>query len=289
MGSVSIVGCGYTGLKLAQRWLALGATVRGFASRTTSLERISAAGAQAVCLNLDAAPGVPVARIDVDGHVVYYSVPPPAQGSGDSRLEAFFGAVAGRPRRLVYLGTTGVYGDRAGALVDEHAEPAPTSARALRRLAAETSIRQWAEARGVPWCILRIAGIYGPGRLPLERLRRAEPAILPEESTPGNRIHVDDLVTACMAAGLSARAERRIVNVADGSDHSATAYLQIVARLSGLPAPPLVSRAEARRLLPASAWSFLADSRRIDNRRLTEELGVALAYHDLEAGIRASL
>ena len=94
MGSVSIVGCGYTGLKLAQRWLALGATVRGFASRAASLELIHAVGAQAEPLNLDGTPGAPAARIDVDGHVVYYSVPPPAHGSGDSRLEAFFGAVA---------------------------------------------------------------------------------------------------------------------------------------------------------------------------------------------------
>ncbi len=283
---MSIVGCGYTGLKLAQRWLALGAQVRGFATRADSLDRIAATGAQAIALNLD---GATASNIDIDGHLVYYSVPPAAHGSGDSRLEAFFGAVSGQPGRFIYLGTTGVYGDRAGALVDEQVEPAPSSARGLRRLAAETRIRQWAERRGAVWCILRIAGIYGPGRLPLERLRRAEPAIRPEDCTPGNRIHVDDLVTACMAAGLSARAERRIVNVADGTTHSATEYLQIVARLSGLPAPPLVSRAEAQLCFRASAWSFLADSRRIDNRRLTDELGVALAYHDLEAGIRASL
>ena len=96
-------------------------------------------------------------------------------------------------------------------------------------------------------------------------------------------------MTACIAAGSSARAGRRIYNITDGSEDSATAYLQRVARISGLAAPVLVSRAEARRLLPAASWSFLADSRRVDNRRMLEELGVALAHHDLDEGIRASL
>jgi nucleoside-diphosphate-sugar epimerase len=220
---------------------------------------------------------------------VYYSVPPHPHGGGDPRLAAFLDGMSGTPHRFIYLGTTGVYGDRAGGLVDETAEPAPTSQRAMRRLAAENAVRLWAEGAQASWCILRIAGIYGPGRLPLERLRRAEPAIVAEEAAPGNRIHVEDLVTACVAAGLSSRADRRVVNVADGSAQSATAFLQAVARIAGLPPPPLVSRAEAKRRLASPAWSFLADARRIDNRRLTGELGVALAFHDMEEGIRASL
>ena len=284
MRPVSIVGCGYTGLRLADRWLKLGAGVQGFATRDESLREIARGGAVAVPLDLD---GAARAR-NFDGHLIYYAVPPAAHGDGDPRLERFLQSLAGKPWRFIYLGTTGVYGDRAGALVDEEAVPAPSSERARRRLAAETCLRAWADAREVPWCILRIAGIYGPGRLPLERLRRAEPAIVPQEASPGNRIHVDDLVTACIAAGSSARAGRRIYNITDGSEDSATAYLQRVARISGLAAPVLVSRAEARRLLPAASWSFLADSRRVDNRRMLEELGVALAHHDLDEGIRAS-
>ena len=283
---MSIVGCGYTGLRLARRFRDLGAPVRGFAARASSLGPIAGAGAEAVALDLDAPPA---GRIDVEGHLVYYAVPPGARSGGDPRLGAFLDGIAGTPHRFIYLGTTGVYGDRGGGLVDESAEPRPTSARAMRRLAAEKTVRRWAGAVDASWCILRITGIYGPGRLPLERLRRAEPAIVPEEAAPGNRIHVEDLVTACVAAGLSPRADRRVVNVSDGSAHSATAFLQAVARITGLPPPPLVSRAEAQRRLAPTAWSFLADARRIDNRRLTGELGVALAYHDMEAGIRASL
>jgi nucleoside-diphosphate-sugar epimerase len=190
MRSVSIIGCGYTGRRLAGRLLASGARVRGFATQAESLDQIASIGAEARPLDLDAA----IVPTDFGGEVVYYSVPPAAQ-SGDPRLDRFLNGVSGTPTRLVYLSTTGVYGDRAGGRVDEDTPPAPTTERAARRMAAESHVTQWADLHGVSWCILRVAGIYGPGRLPLDRLRRATPAIVPREATPGNRIHVTDLVT----------------------------------------------------------------------------------------------
>jgi nucleoside-diphosphate-sugar epimerase len=289
MHLVSIVGCGYTGLRLARRWLARGATVRGFATREASLAEIAASGASAVALNLDDGLGPADPRDDFTGHLVYYAVPPAPTGSADPRLERFLAGLDGAPARFVYLSTTGVYGDRAGGPVDEDTPPAPATPRAQRRLAAETSLRDWAARRGVSWCILRVPGIYGPGRLPLARLREHEPAIAPAEATPSNRIQVEDLVSACVAAGESPRADRRVFNVTDGSDDSLTAYLQRVARIAGLPEPPLISRREAERSLSASSWSFLAESRRVSNRRVREELGLALEFADLDAGIRASL
>ena len=201
----------------------------------------------------------------------------------------FLDRVSGRPRRIVYLSTTGVYGNCDGRLVNEDTGPNPQTARAVRRLSAETTLKSWSDARRVAWCILRIPGIYGPGRLPLERLQQREPAIDPAEATPGNRIQVEDLATACVAAGAAACAERRIYNVTDGTDDSLTGYLQRVARITGLPSPPLISRSDAQKTFSAMAWSFLGESRRVDNRRMLNELGVALAYHDLDAGIRASL
>jgi len=286
MHLVSIVGCGYTGLRLAERWLNLKHGVRGFGTRDTSLREIAATGAEARLLNLDLPPAAP---LDFDGHLVYYAVPPAPAGERDERLERLLDQVDGTPRRVVYLSTTGVYGDRGGGGVDEDSTPTPQSARAVRRLAAENALRAWADSHAISWCILRVPGIYGPGRLPLERLRRGEPAIDPREATPSNRIHVDDLVTVCVAAGTAERADGRIYNVTDGSDDSATRYLQRVARLSSLPPPPLVSRAEAERTFSAMSWSFLRESRRVDNGRMLDELGIALAYADLEEGIRASL
>jgi nucleoside-diphosphate-sugar epimerase len=285
MHTVSVVGCGYTGLRLAQSWRRRGHPVRGFGTRSASLEAIAAIGAEAQLLNLDR----PSPRLDVDGQLVYYTVPPAPAGLGDPRIERLLAQLRGRPRRLVYLSTTGVYGDHLGGAVDEDTPPHPQSERAVRRLAAETSLRKWAQSRTVSWCILRIPGIYGPGRLPLDRLRRAEPAIDPREAMPSNRIHVDDLVTVCIAAGTAPRADGRIYNVTDGSDDSQTSYLLRVARIGNLPPPPLVSRADAQRTFAPSAWSFLRESRRVGNRRMLEELGIALAFADLDAGIRASL
>ncbi len=285
MHSVSIVGCGYTGLRLARCLRTRGHAVRGYGARTASLEQIAAAGADPAPLNLDLA----TMPLDFYGQVVYYLVPPAPLGDRDHRLERLLERTIGKPRRFVYISTTGVYGDRCGASVDEEMPPAPVSERAVRRLAAENVLRRWADAHAVSWCILRVPGIYGPGRLPLEKLRRRDPAIDPSDAGPSNRIHIDDLVTACAAAGFASCADRRIYNVTDGSNDSFTAYLQRVARMGNLPLPPLVSRADAAKTFSAAAWSFAAESRRVDNRRMLEELGIRLAFHDLDAGIRASL
>jgi nucleoside-diphosphate-sugar epimerase len=285
MHSVSIVGCGYTGLRLAGRWLSLTHGVRGFATRAESLRQIAAIGAEPIPLNLDQTP----AMIDLDGQLAYYAVPPAPVGDRDLRLERLLEHAVGRPRRFIYLSTTGVYGDRGGAAVDEDTPPAPQSERAVRRLAAETTLRDWANSHAISWCILRVPGIYGPGRLPVDRLRRGDPAIDPREAMPSNRIHVEDLVTACVAAGTAAAADGRIYNVTDGTDDSHTAYLGRVARLGNLPPPPLVSLPDAQKTFGAAAWSFLRESRRVDNRRMLAELGISLAFDDLDAGIRASL
>jgi nucleoside-diphosphate-sugar epimerase len=284
MQSVSIIGCGYTGRRLAERLLESGARVRGFATHAESLRQIASVGAEALPLDLDGT----IAPIDFAAELVYYCVPPAPQ-SGDPRLDRFLDGVLGTPKRLVYLSTTGVYGDHAGGRVDENTPPAPLTERAARRLAAENALRAWADPRDVSWCILRVAGIYGPGRLPLDRLRRGVPAISPLEATPGNRIHVSDLVTVCVTAGVANIADRRIYNVTDGSDESSTEFLQRVAGITQLPAPPLLSRAEAMRDIPPPARAFLAESRRVDNGRMLGELGVALEYQDLDAGIRACL
>ncbi len=285
MRRIDIAGCGYVGQRLAARCLAAGAEVRGSAVSAATLAAIASIGARAVALDLDA----DLAPQDLAGAIAFYCVPPPREGERDTRLERWLGALAAPPARIVYLSTTGVYGDAGGARVDEDTPPAPRNARAVRRLAAERTLAAWCDAHAVSFSILRVPGIYGPGRLPLERLRQREPAIEPREASPGNRIQVEDLVTACIAAGQSPRAHRRTYNATDGTQASATEFLQRVAAIAGLPPPPLVSRAEAQRTFSQATWSFLGESRRVDNRRLVEELGVALRYHDLATGIRASL
>ena len=189
---------------------------------------------------------------------------------------------------FVYISTTGVYGDAAGARVDERSPLAPATDRARRRVAAEAAVTTWCHGLGTRCVILRVPGIYGPHRLPLERLQRAEPALREDEAGPGNRIHVDDLVAAIVAA-VDRPAASGVYNVTDGDHSSTTAYLLQTATAAGLPPPPLVSRNDAADRIPAGMLSFLLESRRVDNRRLLEHLGLRLRYPTLSAGIAASL
>jgi nucleoside-diphosphate-sugar epimerase len=288
-----IVGCGYAGSRLARR--------EGPRRDVTSLVRTPASaatlnrlGVRTRALDLDAPvdPPADVAYADLaSGAAVVYLVPPPEPGDGDPRLDRFLAqldAAAARPAVLLYVSTTGVYGDTGGASVDEHSPALPGNDRTRRRLAAEGAVRKWCESRDVRHVILRVPGIYGPGRLPLERLRRGEPALRHEEAGPGNRIHVDDLVT-CIVAALDLDTASGVYNVGDGDHASTTEYLQQVAVAAGLPPPTLVSRAEAAARVSPGLMAFLAESRRIDTRRMREELRVQLAYPTMYEGIRASL
>lgn len=224
---------------------------------------------------------------EADGAAIAYLAPPPASGTDDPRLERFLGGLGeARPAAFVYVSTTGVYGDAGGAEVDESSPLRPSNDRSRRRVAAESASQQWCATRGVRWVALRVPGIYGPGRLPIERLRRGEPALRPEDAGPGNRIHVDDLVAACIAA--LDRPIAGVVNVGDGDHASTTVFLQRTAALAGLPPPRLVTREEARTQIGPGMLEFLLDSRRVSTRRMREQLGV-VPRHDLDSGIAASL
>lgn len=282
-----IAGCGYVGRRLARRlrprWEAV-ALVRSAASA----DDLHAEGIEALCVDLDD-PGLPATLAPAaDVAAIAYLAPPPESGSTDPRLARFLAALGeSRPAVLLYMSTTGVYGDAAGARVTEDTAIAPANDRSRRRVDAEATAARWCASRGTRCVILRVPGIYGPGRLPIDRLRRGEPALRPEDAGPGNRIHVDDLVSACLAA--LERPVAGVFNVGDGDHSTTTVFLQRTAELAGLPPPPLVSLAEARTRISPGMLGFLVESRRIDNGRMREELGVHLAYPDLDAGIAASL
>lgn len=285
MESVFIAGCGDIGLRVARLWRAKGVPVAALARSGASVLRLRAAGIVAVAGNLDLP--VSLRGLRLEGQLVYYFAPPPLEGEGDPRVDAFVDALTltGRPARIVYISTCGVYGDCGGALVDETAPVAPRTARARRRLAAEERLRAYGRAHGVPVVILRVGGIYGPGRLPVEHLREGRPVLHPDEARPSNRIHADDLAAVCVAAAERGRADA-VYNVCDGQDSTMTDYFFAVADALGLPRPPTVSLAEAEAVLSPAMLSYLTESRRLDNRRMREELGVVLQYPDLAAGLR---
>jgi len=281
-----IIGCGYVGKCLAGR---LDGEVRAFTGSPGTAARLRREGIAAVAWDLDADPGAHTVQVDAQDAIVFYLAPPPAQDGHDPRVRRALAALSGRPARFVYMSTTGVYGDAGGATVTEDTPVNPTTTRAQARADAESAVREHCAAHGTSWVVLRVPGIYGRGRLPLERLRRGDPVIAGDEAGPGNRIHVDDLVSACIAAATASAAHNRVYNIGDGDHASSTEYFRIVARLAGLPPPHELPLAQAQQQLSPAAWSFLGKSRRVSTRRLHEELGVALRYGNLEDGVSASL
>ncbi len=217
-----------------------------------------------------------------------YTVPPSTATDGDERLCRFLSALVPRPERFVYLSTTGVYGDRGGAAVDENDAPAPRSARGHRRLAAEERLHRWSDEHGVALYLLRVPGIYGPGRLGLDRIRERVPVIREEDAGPGNRIHVDDLA-ACAAQSLQTDAPPGTYNVGDGDHRSSTWFARTVAGCAGLEPPPEVTRREAERTFSAARLSFLKESRRVSVAKMRDVLGFSPRYANAEDGIVASL
>lgn len=282
MNLIFIIGCGDIGLRVARLWQARGVAVGALARGAESAARLGAAGITPVSGDLDDTASL--ATLPINGATVYYFAPPPLQGESDPRMRAFVGAGL-RPARVVYISTSGVYGDRDGAWVDEDTPPAPGTDRARRRLDAETVLRAWGRSSGAAVTILRVGGIYGPGRWPLERLQAGTPVLREEECGYTNRIHADDLAVICVAAAERGAADR-IYNVSDGSNGTMTQYFYAVADRFGLPRPPALTLAQAMQQLSPAMLSYLTESRRMDNRRMLRELGVTLRYPDLAAGLK---
>jgi len=267
-----IIGTGYTGGRVLKR-------LQGaFGLSRSHLEPSK----DAACFDLDTAASLPIDLPDT--YRVIYTAPP-AGDSDDERLQRFLKLLDPQPQSFVYISTTGVYGDCDGARIDESAAVNPGTIRARRRVAAERQLTQWAAASGSKLVILRSPGIYGPGRLGEERRQKMEPVLAEEESSPGNRIHVDDLASCCCAA-LDAPAG--IYNVGDGDHRSATWFATEVARQLGFPQPQQVSREELAQNISSLRVSFLSESRQIDTRKMREVLGVIPTFSNAEDGIRAS-
>lgn len=248
-----------------------------------------AAGARPLLADLD--DPASLRRLAGLADYVLHLAPPPAEGRLDTRTRHLLAALdkgKSLPCRLIYVSTTGVYGDCAGAAIDETRRLHPESARAARRVDAEQCLRLWGRRSGVAVSILRAPGIYAAERLPVERLEKALPALAAADDVFTNHIHADDLAAACVAALRYGRANR-VYNVVDDSDLKMADYFDRVADAFVLPRPPRVSRDEASRCLSPVQLSFMRESRRIGNRRLKHELKLRLAYPSVEAGIAEAL
>jgi len=224
---------------------------------------------------------------------VIHSAPPPPQGTDDTRTRNLIATLQrgkSLPRQLVYISTSGVYGDCAGAWVSETRSPAAQSARAARRVDAERRLRRFGRQPGrhCRVSILRAPGIYAADRLPLERLHKRLPLMLHAEDSHTNHIHADDLGRACIAALARARANR-IYNINDDSSLLMGEWFDALADAFALPRAPRLTREEVRGTVPALQWSFMNESRRLDNTRMKQELRLRLRYPTVAAGISAAL
>ena len=222
---------------------------------------------------------------------ILHLAPPPAAGSRDTRTRNLLAALSkgkSLPRSLVYVSTTGVYGDCEGAVIDETRRLHPESSRAGRRVDAERCLRCWGARNGVAVSILRAPGIYAADRLPLERLQKGVPALIEADDVFTNHIHADDLAAACLAAARLGRSNRAY-NVVDDSDLKMAAYFDRVAEAFAMPKAPRLSRSEAERVLSPIQMSFMRESRRIGNWRLKNELNLRLAFPSVDDGIADAL
>ncbi len=212
-------------------------------------------------------------------HTVLHLAPPDGRGEQDLRTRNLLAALSrgAMPGRMVYISTSGVYGDCGGEWVHETRPLHAQTRRAQLRVSAERQIRRWAARNRVQAAILRVPGIYAAERLPLDRLRAGLPAIVAAEDGYSNHIHADDLAHILLAALRHAR-PNRIYHAVDDDEMKMGAYFDAVADAHGLPRPPRLSRTEVQQRVSAMMWSFMNESRRLHNARMKRELKVKLRH-----------
>ena len=283
MNRLLIVGCGDIALRALPQ-LARNYQVFGLVRSAGQADRIAALGATPLAGDLD----IPVTLHDLAGgsDLVLHLAPPGESGDRDQRTANLIAAFATRPpERLIYISTSGVYGDCGGAWVDEERTVAPQTVRALRRVDAERALFAWGAQNGVAVVVLRVPGIYAAERLPLAQLKRASPVLLAEDDVYTNHIHADDLAGVCVAA-LQRGGAGRAYNASDDSEMKMGDYFDLVADRARLPRPPRIARAAAEAgAIAEGLMSFMRESRRLTNTRMKAELRVRLRYPSVHEGV----
>jgi nucleoside-diphosphate-sugar epimerase len=278
-------GHGYSARRLARDLLAQGWRVIGTTRSEEKAAAIRAEGAEAIAGDL--APGPEIrAALDAATHLLISAGP---DADGDPVLRALGEEIAARADRFAwvgYLSTTGVYGDRGGAWIDETAERRPSTRRGTWRVAAEDGWLALHRAHGLPVHVFRLAGIYGPGRGPFEKVRRGEARRIVKPGQVFSRIHVDDIARV-LRASIDRPDPGAAYNVCDDEPAPPQDVIAEAARLLGVAPPPEVPFEEAE--MSPMARSFYSESKRTSNARLHEALGVELKFPDYRAGLRALL
>jgi nucleoside-diphosphate-sugar epimerase len=279
MKRILIVGCGDIALRVAGL-LRNRYQLYGLVRNPLHVDKLRAAGIVPLMGDLDIPHSLD--RLSSLSQIVLHFAPPAAEGRdtiSDMRTSNLIAALSrGKlPQKMIYISTSGVYGDCRGEVVQETRPTQAQNARAKRRLDAENKIRNWAKRSGVHASILRVPGIYATNRLPVERIQKGTPAIIAAEDGYTNHIHADDLAASIIAALRHAK-PNRIYHTTDDYHMKMGDYFDAVADAFNLPHPPRVTRAEAQKVLSPMLLSFMNESRRLTNTRLKRELKLVLRY-----------
>lgn len=284
MTNLLIIGCGDIALRtipLLQGRYRLYALVRNPA-KASVLRKL---GVTPVIGDLDDRDSL--SKVSGLSDVVLHFAPPDRQGHIDTRTRNLLSALSTRllPSRLIYISTSGVYGDCRGDIVSETRTVNPQSERARLRVSAEQQIRSWSSRNHVNANILRVPGIIAEDRLPIDRIKAGSPSIVASEDGYSNHIHADDL--ACIViATLRYAKPNRVYHTVDDDEMKMGDYFDVVADAFKLARPPRLSRAEAQRVVSPMMWSFMNESRRLTNTRMKRELKVRLRYPTVGATLR---
>lgn len=288
MQKIFIAGCGYIGERIARSYLESRAEITCLIRSAELSSRLNSGGFTTVACSLDDLTTIPA--LNLADMILFYLVPPPGGGITDSRARNFLAQITEteKPARIIYMSATSVYSGADGDRVTEESPTTPDSAMGKRRLDAEAAFLDYGAARNVPIIILRVSGIYGPGRLPLMQISQGQPLLNEHESGPSNRIHADDLAAICLAAAENG-VDGDIFNVSDGHPSSMTSYFNACADALGLPRQPQVTLDEARQVMSPLMLSYVSQTRVVDNRKMLDRLKVKLRYESLAEGLSASV
>jgi nucleoside-diphosphate-sugar epimerase len=272
-------GHGYSAQALARRLLPQGWVIYGTTRKAEKAEALREDGVIPVMWP----DGDLTEAFEAATHILVSAGPDEEGDPVLAKLEPRIREIAPRLEWAGYLSTTGVYGDHAGEWVDESAPLTPATKRGKLRVMAET---QWRDIDGLPLHIFRLAGIYGPGRGPFEKVRKGTARRIIKQGQVFSRTHVEDIAQV-LEASINRPNPGAAYNVCDNDPAPPQDVIAYAAELLGLPVPPEVPFEEAD--MSPMARSFYAESKKVDNRRIREELGVELKYPDYRTGLKALL
>ena len=282
-----IIGCGDIGLRVARQLQAKHYQITAIVRTAESARRLTMLGFNAAAIDLDQ-PELLLPKIPANSLIFYFAAPTETGGQ-DLRMKNFLNALvssATQAERIIYISTTAVYADSKGAWICEQSPTQPGNARGKRRLDAEQQLIEFQRNQPVNISILRVTGIYSANRLPFIQIKAQQPILALEIAPYSNRIHADDLTSVCVASALNTNKSIAIFNVSDGNPGSISQYFKEVALAFKLQPPPEIDWETAQQTLSPGMLSYLRESKRIDSRLMTAELGVTLKHPSLELGLK---